>query len=67
MNNRKKIVGWDVASKWIARYKKEMNEQEYNKYKKDFIDNTIIYKITSNGRLYCSSTSWAFKQMEMEV
>tara|TARA_R100001509_G_scaffold53512_1_gene29348 strand:+ start:150 stop:356 length:207 start_codon:yes stop_codon:yes gene_type:complete len=64
-NKKKNVVGWDVAKAWINRYKKQMNKSEYESWKTNFIDNTIIYKTTSNGLLYCSSTSWAFKQMEL--
>tara|TARA_R100000005_G_C4793802_1_gene89176 strand:- start:185 stop:391 length:207 start_codon:yes stop_codon:yes gene_type:complete len=64
-NKKKNVVGWDVAQAWINRYKKQMNKSEYESWKTNFIDNTIIYKTTSNGLLYCSSTSWAFKQMEL--
>ena len=62
---RKNVVGWDVAKAWINRYKKQMSKSEYESWKTNFIDNTIIYKTSSNGLLYCSSTQWAFKQMEL--
>tara|TARA_R110000787_G_scaffold1183_2_gene4186 strand:+ start:417 stop:662 length:246 start_codon:yes stop_codon:yes gene_type:complete len=59
-------VSWNVAKAWNTKYKKELTEEKYKDWKKQFIDNTIIYKTFSSGIKYCSSTNWALNQIEGE-
>ena len=54
----KNTVSWTVAKAWNDRYKKQMKADEYKKWLKDFIKNTIIYTIVNGHMMYASSTQY---------